>query len=51
MIRLMLSLALPDVRLVFMDPADLICRLGLLASPVIVAHPRERKDIRSGREA
>lgn len=44
--RLVLFLALHHTRLVVMDPADLTRRLRLLARPVMIAHPRERKDIR-----
>lgn len=49
-IRLVLSLVLYHARLVVMHPINLTWRLRLPARPVMIIHPRERKDIRSCRE-
>lgn len=51
MIRLMFYLVLPDARLVARNPTDLSRRLRLLGRPVMITHPRERKDICAGRDA
>lgn len=50
MIRLVLPLVLHHAGLAVMDPTDLTRRLRLLARPVMIAHPGERKDTRACRE-